>query len=1544
MKKYILFSILIVGFSVIEGLAQPILVTPSSNFGNFNHEAYLENSATQVSNLSYVGDPLAYGHFSNSNPSFSLNYGLILTSGKATNAIGPNNASAMSYNSSGPSSPLLDSIIPQNTQDAAILEFDIISCDTVYSISFIFGSEEYLEWVNSSFNDCAGIFVSGPSPTGGFYENQNFALIPGTNANICVNNINNINNAAYYNSNGSGATPGTEAIQYDGYTDPFNANIPIIPGQVYHIIIAIADGGDSVGDSGIFIKAGDQESLQDVSISIQSPYGTGTDLFEGNTTALRFQRNMSVGNLQSLPVFLSYYGNSTPGIDYSAIPGIVVIPSGSNYVDIPVEIYDDGIVENPESVIITEYTTCNFAVDTIEFFIHDNFQFEAGIIQEEAIMCEGDEFLISTFANSADSMLNYLWSTGSTTDTIWISGNANTAAIYTVTISHVDGYSSIDSVQVFVSPAMELQTILYPDICQQDSAEVLVTGGNSPFTYQWSTGETTSLASDLGYPWNNVTVTDAYGCSKIQVVNPSPGPVDIFSYITNYCDTNLGAIQIWSNLAASLYDIVWGNGFTSNILDSLIPGTYNVTITDMFGCNNDTAITLNPQPISTSFSYSMVGCITSIAEVDASGGNPPYTYLWSTGSTDDISYCNQSGIYWVTVTDAEMCIKVDSFELSANPTDSLIISDTLTYNCNPYSGNVDITIQHGQSPFTYLWSTGETTEDLIDQPPGMYSITIVDGNFCHETESFEIQDYLQLTVQENISPVSNCSTYDNGALSLIQAHGIQPYYYQWSTGDTTSIIDSLGMGVYYYTVTDACGSTVENSLEIEYSLSHFCTVEKTNAVCSNGFGSIFFDPGTSPMWCSLNNGPTFYTYTTFDSLSVGTYMIYLTFQWTQCIDSFEVEIGFADDFIQLDTNVVTVDCPGDEVELHAGYAGAPYEVTQIAYDTIPVSSNATRLPDLLDDQVTGPLPVGFDFSFFGHSYSEFYLGSNGWICFIPVSGTGSYSNIYQIPVSFPGFPHAAIMPAFRDWLPPVYMPGGGIYYETIGASPFQKLVITFKDIALFSCTTLFGDFQVVLYENQPYVDINLTRVPVCPSWQYGRGVCGIQNEEGNLAYTVPGRNNTPWEAYNESWRFTPTTIHWYNPDGIQVGIGEQVSFSAETPGTYYTEYTSVCGTETDSFEIFFNHPALPTHITPAAICEGQDYLIGLPGWDYYLWDTGETTASIEIAGAGIYSVSVASGNCHWSDEASIGYEENTNEYPYSPYVCESDTLYFQLEPDYNYLWFDGSLDSSYVITASGNYHVTVSSANCTWHDSIDVLLRALPLGILPSDTTMCLNYTFEIGAGATSYSYIWNNGSSNVVLITDTVGLFIVDKSDAYGCSITDSVSITYQPNVISAFQFFEAFNHVNFVNQSQDAYSFFWDFGDGSPISTEANPEHDYPVLNQNMWYTATLISANQCGSDTSTLQIFTFDIEEMSEESPISIFPNPNQGNFFLSGSLESKDDLQVHILNSTGQEIYRKEISSTKGKISEEIKLGKVAPGMYYLMVQQKELKWVWKMVVE
>lgn len=211
----------------------------------------LFGSCVSVSNLTYTGSPSAIGYFSDNSASIdsSFTYGLLLTTGSIYNAKGPNNSTSTGTANGLPGDADLDSLIPgYTTYDASIIEFDFTSVsDTVIASKIVFASEEYPEYVGTSFNDVFGFYISGPGITG----TKNLALVPNTNDPISVNSVNQNLNSTYYVDNLNGTT-----WQYDGRTTIIELRQAVIPGQTYHFKIAIADAGDEVFDSGVLIKAG----------------------------------------------------------------------------------------------------------------------------------------------------------------------------------------------------------------------------------------------------------------------------------------------------------------------------------------------------------------------------------------------------------------------------------------------------------------------------------------------------------------------------------------------------------------------------------------------------------------------------------------------------------------------------------------------------------------------------------------------------------------------------------------------------------------------------------------------------------------------------------------------------------------------------------------------------------------------------------------------------------------------------------------------------------------------------------------------------------------------------------------------------------------------------------------------------------------------------------------------------------------------------------------------------------------------------------------
>jgi hypothetical protein len=215
----------------------------------------------------YTGDQIAAGTFTGGAGIIPFDSGVLLTSGNATLAPGPNNNDGAGATNTGGSDADLDAINgASDIEDAAILQFSFIPTGNVISFQYVFASEEYNEFVGSAFNDVFGFFLNG----------VNIALIPGSGSPVSINNVNCVSNNQFYTNNDSGASTGGDAAcaangkpvaglntQYDGLAGASNnpafwlfAVGNVNPGVQNTIKLAIADSSDTVLDSGVFLKGG----------------------------------------------------------------------------------------------------------------------------------------------------------------------------------------------------------------------------------------------------------------------------------------------------------------------------------------------------------------------------------------------------------------------------------------------------------------------------------------------------------------------------------------------------------------------------------------------------------------------------------------------------------------------------------------------------------------------------------------------------------------------------------------------------------------------------------------------------------------------------------------------------------------------------------------------------------------------------------------------------------------------------------------------------------------------------------------------------------------------------------------------------------------------------------------------------------------------------------------------------------------------------------------------------------------------------------------
>ncbi len=205
---------------------------------------------------------------------------------------------------------------------------------------------------------------------------------------------------------------------------------------------------------------------------------------------------------------------------------------------------------------------------------------------------------------------------------------------------------------------------------------------------------------------------------------------------------------------------------------------------------------------------------------------------------------------------------------------------------------------------------------------------------------------------------------------------------------------------------------------------------------------------------------------------------------------------------------------GIKAQLFAKRTSA-YELTMPAY--AGQNTGGTVIPSS-DDVTHGPFNIGFTFTFFGNNFTQFYVGSNGWIGFSANQTTGYVAQF--IPNA--GSPKNAILADWEDLLPG----SANIYYQTIGTAPNRKLVVSFNNVPHYGCRSNLHTFQFVLYETTNVIDINTVNKPLCGG---NNATQGLVNSAGTTVVPVDGRNASQWSVnVAETKRFTPDSpdIDW----------------------------------------------------------------------------------------------------------------------------------------------------------------------------------------------------------------------------------------------------------------------------------------------------------------------------------------------------------------------------------------------------------------------------------
>ena len=318
-----------------------------------------------ASNITINGNPVTanavqgnVASFTNTNPTFPISSGLLLTTGNSIAAQGPNNSTSLSNNlpatASVATDPHLNILAAGTVTNGVVLEFDFIPTGDTLNFRYIFGSEEYPEFSPSTFNDAFGLFLWGPGITGpyalaGYANGANIATIPG-GIPVTINNVGDASNTQYYVFNDNGSTYGN-AIQYDGTTVLLTAAASVQCNQTYHIKLAISNVNDQLYDSGVFLEA-NSFSSNVVDVAVATVTGDTTIVEGCNFADIVFTR--PDGNLlDTLSIIYTIGGTAAEGVDYANLMDTILFLPGVDTVILNLTPIQDNIIEGYEDVIIS---------------------------------------------------------------------------------------------------------------------------------------------------------------------------------------------------------------------------------------------------------------------------------------------------------------------------------------------------------------------------------------------------------------------------------------------------------------------------------------------------------------------------------------------------------------------------------------------------------------------------------------------------------------------------------------------------------------------------------------------------------------------------------------------------------------------------------------------------------------------------------------------------------------------------------------------------------------------------------------------------------------------------------------------------------------------------------------------------------------------------------------------------------------------------------------------------------------------------------------
>ncbi|MCC6459685.1 MAG: gliding motility-associated C-terminal domain-containing protein [Saprospiraceae bacterium] len=984
--------------------------------------------------------------------------------------------------------------------------------------------------------------------------------------------------------------------------------------------------------------------------------------------------------------------------------------------------------------------------NTAEFTIDDNPNTPNVNPNVTPSTCDLNNGSISLSVSGGIAPYTYVWSTGPSSPSL----TNIPAGSYELTVTGANGCSTVVSIEVpNNNPTININGNTLPSTTCNGNGNGSISISVSPsgtYTYTWSTGINTQNQTNLLPGTYTVTVSGGGSCTATEefTIDDDPNPPNINPNITpSTCDLNNGSISLSVAGGVAPYTYAWSTGPTTQTLTNIPAGSYDVTVTGANGCstsanidvpNNNPAININGNVISNTTCNATSGNGSIAISVTPAGS---YTYLWSTNASSQNINGLVPGTYTVTVNGGGACIETAEFTVPDDPNTPDLSFTQVDPTCGLSNGSINLSVFNGVPPYTYSWSSGQTTQDLNNVPADVYFVTVTGANGCTAVDAVGLNNEdIPVSVDGTVLPKTSC-VQNNGSITLM----LNPSNLSvlWSNSSTAKTLTNLAPGTYTVTVSAGgnCTQTAEFTVDDE-SETPYPDLEVTSATCGFSNGSINL---------SVSGGIPPYTY-----------------KWS--------------------TGLMTQDISNLPAGNYAVTVTTSVGCSEVAFISVPAEQVPIEIFGVVSDNYSCTQPNGFiDIDLFPTGNNYTYSWSNGKktqdISDLP-------AGVYTVTVTYGTCSAVATYDVFDLSGPPNVSTSGtpAICGQSNGAatavagggtSPYSykwsnmASTATISNLVPGTYTVTVTDFfgcsataTASVINNNVVLNITGTTTP--------NTSCSMVNGAVDISVTPAG-------AYTYIWSTTATSQ----------------DLSNLASGTYSVTVSAGVGcTAAANFSVANNtsNPDISAAVT-AAICGNSNGSInlGVSGATTpysFAWSNMATSEDLNNILSGTYTVTVTAGNGCTAD-TTLSVANNSSTFALSGTtvavtncVTNNGAIDLTVTPagPYTYLWSTTATTEDISGLPDGTYTVSVTeTGTCTASATFFVSDgRTYPLTSQTLSPELCTlangSIDLEVTGGATPYTFLWTGGKTSEDLSSLSAGTYTVTVTGANGCSATTSATL----------------------------------------------------------------------------------------------------------------------------------------------------------------------------